>query len=228
STRIRPTLPRRSRTLSSPAHRMRLRGRGSRSRPWGRRLGSVVEFAADSIPGPETSGPCFSPASRPCPRHSDGPRSRVVAMLYTKSPRTPSQNEPRPVADSRRLNSWTELAAGGCVGLLQHLASGGGPSLGYVADELRLSGGKLGDPVDVTGSRTALDRPCDCLQRLLVACQRRLARLFARLDDPLVELANSLRGRLETGLMRACRSIGLGRSCTAARARTFRRAVAGT
>jgi hypothetical protein len=55
------------------------------------------------------------------------------------------------------------------IGLLQHVASGRCPSLGDVANELRLSRREVRDPVDIAGSRTALDRAGDCLQRLLIA-----------------------------------------------------------
>ena len=127
--------------------------------------------------------PSISP-DRPPRSHQEGTSRRDRRHLTVlRTAGTTSASE-RPVAAS---------------GLLHHLASGGGPSLGDVADELRLSRGELGDPVDVAGSRTALDRACDCLQRLLVARQRGLARLLARFDDPLVELAKSLRG---TGIAR--------------------------
>jgi len=102
--------------------------------------------------------------------------------------------------------------------LLQHVASGGCPSLGDIADELRLSRCQVRDPVDVAGAWTALGRARDRLQRLLIARQRGLAGLLARFDNPLVQLPQTRRGRLETSL-RACRCSRRRRSCAAGRSR---------
>ena len=69
--------------------------------------------------------------------------------------------------DAELIGPSARLAA--FIGLLQHVSSGRCPSLGDVADELRLSRGEVGDPVDIAGSGTALDGAGDCLQRLLIA-----------------------------------------------------------
>ena len=122
----------------------------------------------------------------------------VAGLLHDVLERRRPRNE-----HGRQLSLDAELSGPSVrptVGLLQHAASGRCPSLGDVPDELRLSRGEVGDPVDIAGSGTALDGAGDCLQRLLIARQGGLARLLGRLDNPLVELANTLRGRLETGL----------------------------
>jgi hypothetical protein len=52
---------------------------------------------------PRAAGIALVAGVETVPTQSDGPCSRVVAVLYTKSPTTLSQNEPRPAADSPRL-----------------------------------------------------------------------------------------------------------------------------
>src|SRR6185437_5662336 len=98
------------------------------------------------------------------------------------------------------------------AGLLEHPARGRRPRGGHVADPLRLSGGQRRYPLDVALARSALERAGDRLQRLLVRAQRRLAGRLALLDDALVELADTLRDRLDprVGCVRGLTRAGTG------------------
>src|SRR5947209_5682631 len=87
--------------------------------------------------------------------------------------------------------------------LLEHVPRGRCPRVGDVTDELRLGCGEIRDPLDVAATGAALERVCHHLERLLVAREGSLAGALAGLDDPLVELAKSLRRRLEPRVRRA-------------------------
>src|SRR6188474_1815411 len=84
--------------------------------------------------------------------------------------------------------------------LLECLARRGRPRPGQVAKEVCLGGRDARDPLDVARSGTALQGVGDRLEGGLVDVERAAPRSLARVDDPLVEFANPLLGRLDAGL----------------------------
>src|SRR6187200_2313517 len=84
--------------------------------------------------------------------------------------------------------------------LLESLARRRRPRLGQVAKEVRLGGRDARDPLDVARSGTTLQGVGDRLEGGLVDVERPAPRALARVDDPLVEFANPLLGRLDAGL----------------------------
>src|SRR5947207_9470530 len=87
--------------------------------------------------------------------------------------------------------------------LLEHVPRRRCPRVGDVADELRLSCGEVRDPLDVAVAGTALECVRHHLECLLVARERSLAGTLAGLDDPFVQLTQTLRRCLEACVRRA-------------------------
>jgi hypothetical protein len=83
---------------------------------------------------------------------------------------------------------------------MQHVSGGFGPSRSHIANVLRLCCREVRNPLYVTAPGSALERAGDRLQRLFVSRERGLARFLTRLDDPLVQLADTLGCCFETSI----------------------------
>src|SRR4051812_31785280 len=121
---------------------------------------------------------------------------RHQPVAFMPSPMTRSTGAPAPVL-SQYSSTGPRCASGMAAALLEGLARRRREGVRQLACEVRLRARHRLDPVDLALLPGLLLVVGDRVQRLLVHVDVDVARLLARLEDPLVELSDPVRGGLD-------------------------------